>query len=253
MLSRKDISIQKIVDIIESGQMPTDWLTVSLYPKEREFKLAARTFSMMVFETRVYLICLESNLSDMVYPYIRQQTMTQTKNEIIQCYGTLTKPATRDRVHRLFLEIDLSRRNLKWRDLLIRQIGEDLNDMFGMNIAFSMVHEIFKKCLIVVRHNQYPPSGLNISPPPESDLLWYNHEGGFEGIDRTLGQGDNQVILAYISVPPSEEPATYIKQLTVDITREVAKSCELVVQDTIPHECLESTSVITYSNVMVMS
>ncbi|RKF81787.1 RNA-directed RNA polymerase L [Golovinomyces cichoracearum] len=250
--------------------MPTDWLIVGLYPKEREFKLAARMFSMMVFEMRAYFTCLESNVADKVYPYIQQQTMTLTKNEIIKRFSTSTKSATRDGVHRIFLEIDLFRQNLKWRDLPSRMIGEDLNDVLGMNIAYLMVHEFFKKCLIVVRHNQYPPPGLNISPQLESDLLWYNREGGFEGIAQKtwslatfsmidlgigsfrlnyhiIGQGNNQVILAYIIVPPNEEPATYIKQLTVNITREVAKLCELVGQDAKPDECLESTSVITYS------
>ncbi|TQS34498.1 hypothetical protein Golomagni_05115 [Golovinomyces magnicellulatus] len=260
MLSRKSISIREIIHLIESGQMPS----------EREFKLAARMFSMMVFEMRAFFTCLESNLADKVFPYIQQQTMTLSKNEIISRFGTLTRPVFQSGVYRLFLEIDLSRWNLKWRDQLIKMIGEDLNDMFGMKVAFSTVHEFFKKCLIVVRHSQYPPPGLYENPPPQSDLLWYNHEGGFEGIAqktwslatfsmidlgirpfglnyRILGQGDNQVILAYVKVPLHEEASSYIKNLTSRITHDVERECKKVGQDAKTDECLESTTVITYS------
>ncbi|RKF58740.1 RNA-directed RNA polymerase L [Golovinomyces cichoracearum] len=270
MLSRKNISIRHIIHLVESGQMPADWLIVSLYPKEREFKLAARMFGMMVFEMRAYFICLESNLADKIYPYIQQQTMTLTKNEIKKRFGNLNEPATKDRTFRLFLEIDLSRWKLRWRDLPIRLIGEDLNDIFGMGIAFSIVHEFFEKCLIVVRHNQYPPPGLDNHPPPTSDLLWYDHEGGFEGITQKtwslanfamidlgirqfgldyhiIGQGDNQVILAHVKVPEHEITKVYIKKLTLDITKQIEMECKNVGQEAKPDGCFESTTVITYS------
>ncbi|TQS33967.1 hypothetical protein Golomagni_05672 [Golovinomyces magnicellulatus] len=158
MLSRKHISLKEMINIVETGQISADWLI------------------------RAYFTFLESNLADKVYPYIQQQTMTLSKTEIICKFGILTKPTTHDGVFRLFLEIDLSRWNLKWRDLPIRLIGEDLNDIFGMRIAFSMGHEFFKNCMIVVRHNQYEPPNLDKRPPVESELLWYDHEGGFEGI-----------------------------------------------------------------------
>ncbi|TQS34544.1 hypothetical protein Golomagni_05070 [Golovinomyces magnicellulatus] len=257
MLSRKDISIRQTIHTIETVQMPADWLIVSLYPKEREFKLVARIFSMMVFEMRDYFTCLESNLADKIYPYIQQQTMILSKNDIIKIFGTLKEPAIRDGVFRLYLEIDLSH-------LPIRLIGEDLNDMFGMKIAFSM------KCLIVVRHNQYTPPDLDQNPPPCSDLLWYNHEGRFEGIAQKtwslatfsmmdlgirqfglnyhiIGQGDNQVILAYVKMPAEKSPKSYMKNPTSQITIEIALACERIGQDAKPDECLESTAVITYS------
>ncbi|KAI1005197.1 hypothetical protein K3495_g3021 [Podosphaera aphanis] len=270
MLSRPEVSIKAIIQLIESGHIPEDWLIVSLYPKEREFKLAARMLSIMVFEMRAFFACIEANLAEKVFPCIPQQTMTLTKNKMIQRFGKLTRPSRNDNVCRLFLDVDLSRWNLRWRDMPIRMIGEDLNDTFGMRQAFSIVHSFFKKCMILVRVPLYELEGLDLNPPPASDLLWYNHEGGFKGIAlktwslatfsmidlrvnkwgfnyNLVGQSDNQVVLAYLTIPSNENQRDYVRRLSDEITASIAEECEKVGQDAKPDECLESTSVVPCS------
>jgi hypothetical protein len=270
MLSRSDVSIKAIVELVEKGDVPSDWLIVSLYPKEREFKLEARMFSMMVFEMRAFFACLEANLADKVYPYMPQQTMTLSKTEILARFLALTKPSLDLSVIRLFLEVDLSRWNLRWRDLPVRLIGEDLNDMFGLQRSYTFVHQFFKNSMILVRVAGYEPEGLDLNPPPQSSLLWYNHEGGFEGIAQKhwtlatysmidlgvknfdfnytlMGQGDNQVILAHLDMSAAVDKDEATRTLASRITESISDACSKVGQDAKPEECLESTVVITYS------
>lgn len=270
MLSRPEVSIKQIIDLVESGDIPSDWLIVSLYPKEREFKLKARMFSMMVFEMRVFFNCLEANLAEKIFPMLPQQTMTLTKLEIQTRFFRLSRTGKGSNVWKAFLEIDLSRWNLRWRDLPIRLIGEDLNDIFGMRRAYTVVHEFFASALIVVRVNDYPPPGFEEPNPRTSSLLWKDHEGGFEGIsqkhwtlatysmvdlglqgfnvkDALLGQADNQVVLLDIYGVPEDSPEEYIRDLVGRMKSAIADECARVGQDAKPEECVESTEVITYS------
>jgi len=271
MLEREEISIRAIIEQVEARTVPLHWFIVSLYPKEREFKLAARMFSMMPFEMRAFFACLEANLADHVFPNLPQQTMTLSRTTIMERFFNLSKPLQSEGRERLFIEVDLSRWNLRWRDLPMRLIGMDLDDIFGSDGRYTFVHEFFRQCMIVVRVSGYPPEGLEQDPPPQTDLIWYNHEGGFEGIvqkDWTiatyamvdlgmepfdieyslLGQGDNQVILATVSVPLDvEDKKQYLRDLAARIKKSIAEACAAVGQEAKEEECLESTNVVTYS------
>lgn len=270
MLSRPDVSIRAIVEIVESGLVPEEWLIVSLYPKEREFKLSPRMFSMMVFEMRAFFACIEANVADHIFPYLPQQTMTLSKLEILERFADYTKPIVSDELAKLFFEVDLTRWNLRWRDLPIRLIGDDLNDIFGLSRSYTFVHEFFEKSMILVRVAGYEPTGLDHSPPPSSNLLWYDHKGGFEGItqkhwtiatysmiDLALhefnvdyqihGQADNQTIAVLVKLPIVVDRKAYLRRLSERIKTAIAESCRRVGQEAKPDECVESTSVLTYS------
>lgn len=270
MLGREEISVREVIGAIERREVPPEWFIVSLYPKEREFKLAARMFSMMVFEMRMFFSCLEANLADHIFPNLPQQTMTLSKTEILERFFHLSKPSLIAARQRLFIEIDLSRWNLRWRDMLIRMIGMDLDDIFGTNGRYTFVHEFFRRSLIVVRVAGYPPPGWETPNPPESSLLWTGHEGGFEGISQKhwtiptysmidlgvkpfdleyslVGQADNQVILATVNVPPGRDVSVYLRDLAAQIKESVATSCAEVGQEAKEEECLESSCVVTYS------
>lgn len=282
MLSREEISIRSIIERVESGTIPWYWYIVSLYPKEREFKLEARMFSMMPFEMRAFFASLEANIADHIFPNMPQQTMTLGRTEIMERFFNLSRPLSAPNRRRLFIEVDLSRWNLRWRDMVMRLIGMDLDDIFGTNGRYVWVHEYFKRCLINVRVQGYEPPGLHDpdtadphpmalpGEPPQSALLWYNHEGGFEGIvqkDWTiatysmvdlglagydleyslLGQGDNQVVLATVSIPPVLDEAAYLRDLASRIKESISISCASVGQEAKEEECLESTEVVTYS------
>ncbi|QHD64783.1 RNA dependent RNA polymerase [Plasmopara viticola lesion associated mononegaambi virus 8] len=270
LINRGTFDVKAIVSLIVRREVPFDWFIVSLHPKEREFKIAPRMFSMLVLEIRVFFALTEANLADKIFPYLPQQTMTKSKVAISRQFLEMTKPHTATHSLRMFLEIDLSRWNLRWRAMAVNPVARTLNDMFGVTGIFDFVHEFFAKSLILVRVQELEPAGIDQDRPPESDLLWYNHLGGFEGICQKLwtictysmvsiavtplpisyvliGQGDNQILSITTSKDPSRSAYDTLSDLREEVTRRVAETCASVNQEVKPEECLESTSVITYS------
>jgi len=270
MLSRPHVSIYEIVERVRRGDIPASWLIVSLYPKEREFKIAARMFSMMVFEMRAFFAALEANLADHVFPSLPQQTMTLTKQEIQELFHKVTATTSDEDKERLYLEIDLTRWNLRWHPEVIDPVGRDLNDMFGLSGLYTTIHHFFKKCMILVRVPSCEPPGIRTETPPESDLCFYNHGAGFEGIGQKewaavtysmvdlalvefegqyylIGQGDNQIILLVVSCEGVADKTLHLRTVSEDLANRVSVECEKVGQEAKPEECLQSTTVVTYS------
>nr|WPR17640.1 MAG: RNA-dependent RNA polymerase [Yellow silver pine associated mymonavirus 3] len=270
MLSRETIDAQSIVERVMKRDIPLDWFIVSLYPKEREFKLAARMFSMLVFEIRFYFALTEANLAESIFPYLPQQTMTKDKISVLRTFGDITRPMTSESRLHYFLEIDLSRWNLRWRSLTVHAVGDVVDDIFGLRGVYTFVHEFFSKCLIMVRAGDICPPEIEKECPPESDTLWYNHHGGFEGITQKLwsictysmvdlgvqqfpmsyiliGQADNQILSVTWPRDPTvsaSDQATRTKTLIMD---SLEVECSRTNQEMKPDECLESGTVLTYS------
>lgn len=270
LINRHDLNIREIVNTVVERRVPFDWLIVSLHPKEREFKLDPRMFSMLVLEIRIFFALTEANIADKIFPYIPQQTMTKSKNEIGRQFLDLTRPSRDHEALRLFLEIDLSRWNLRWRQLAIGMIGRTLNDMFGVVGIFDYVHEFFSSAMILVRVPGLRPDGIELDLPPESDILWYNHLGGFEGIAQKVwsiptymtmslslsdlplsyilqGQADNQIASLLIAREPDVSPRDTLYRYRDVVTELIKDRFAEVNQEVKPEECIESTSVITYS------
>lgn len=270
MIAREEISPRTVVDRVMRREIPLDWFIVSLYPKEREFKLAARMFSMLVFEVRLYFALTESNLADSIFPYLPQQTMTKDKVSVLRMFGDITKPITSGGRVRFFIEADLSRWNLRWRSLTVHMVGDVIDDIFGLRGVFTFVHEFFAKCLILVRTPDIRPPHVEQETPPESDTLWYNHVGGFEGITQKLwsvctysmvdlalhgfpvsyvllGQGDNQILAITVEILPGLSAQQTAAKYCKDIMKRLDEECKKTNQNLKPEECLESGSVLTYS------
>jgi hypothetical protein len=270
MIRREEISPRAVVDKVMTREIPIDWFIVSLYPKEREFKLAARMFSMLVFEIRLYFALTEANLADSIFPYLPQQTMTKDKVSVLRTFGDITRPLPPGPRVRFYLEVDLSRWNLRWRSLTVHLMGDVIDDIFGLRGVYTFVHEFFAQCLIMVRVADIEPPGIELETPPESPTLWYNHTGGFEGITQKLwsactysmvdlamhglaltyvllGQGDNQVLAITAERAPRETAGALCKRLQPEIMRRLDDVCRRTNQILKPEECLESGSVVTYS------
>lgn len=270
MINREEISAREVVYKVMRREIPFDWLIICLYPKERELKLTPRMFSMLVFEIRLFFTLTEANLADSVFPYFPQQTMTKDRLEVSRKFLQLTRPIPDQEVLNMFLEIDLSRWNLRWRPLTIDLVGDFLDEIFGMPGVYTFGHTFFSECLVVVRTSALRPDGIELPYPPETDLVWYNHVGGLEGIMQkqwtlatyaiidgcvgafpvsyhTLGQADNQILfLRWVSntLQTRKEQLIHMRDQLLD---QISHSFSDVGQEVKPEECLESTSVITYS------
>lgn len=270
LISRGEISAREIVYRVMRRDIPFDWLIICLYPKEKELKIDPRMFSMLVFEMRLFFTLSESNIASSVFKFLPEQTMTDSRSETMTRFLKMTEPRRVGDNLTLFAEIDLSKWNSCWRELVVHKVGDTLDELFGLPGVYTFAHEFYEACMMVVRTREDIPDDIHSPNPIESDLLWYNHLGGTEGIIQkhwttitlaiiygalrnmpfswTLsGQGDNQVLsIAFKSdgVRSHKEQLTEVRDTVLDlITKEFAK----VNQTVKPEECLESTRVITYS------
>jgi len=277
MLKRGDTDLKGIIEQVRHGDIPFDWLIVSLYPKEREFKEAARMFGMMVYEMRAFFAVTEANLAEFVFPHIPPQTMTLGRLEILELFHEVTQPTGLEEYIRLFLEVDLTRWNLHWHPEVVDPIGYTLEDMFGLSGVFTVIHHFFRKCVMLVRTSECKPPHVELAMSaesslycPESSLMWFNHEVGIEGLFQKgwtlctypmmdialrsfgiryyqIGQADNQTVMAFLKLPVKADPEEFVKQITSDIKDAIKESCSRVGQIVKTDETLSSTAVITYS------
>jgi hypothetical protein len=274
VLRSDELDIESICRQVSRRDIPYDWFIVSLYPKEREFKLAARMFSMMVIQMRCFFTCLEANLADGIFKYLPQQTMTKSKLQVQEKFLDFTDPGRSIHTHSLMIEIDLSRWNLRWRQLVVGMFGHDLNKMYGVKGTFTVTHWFFALCQIVVRVGGLRPEGIEKELPPETSLSWRHHLGGFEGISQKhwsvltfamiewalidlikkgtitsyelIGQGDNQVLR--IEIARTEEPRdVLLPRVRDEVNKCIEEKCLCVNQIVKPEENVESTSMMTYS------
>ncbi|QHD64784.1 RNA dependent RNA polymerase [Plasmopara viticola lesion associated mononegaambi virus 9] len=280
VLRRKEINIKEIVERVSRRDVPDDWKIVSLYPKEREFKEEPRMFAMLVLEMRCFFTAIEANLADNLFKFLPQQTMTKTKTQNQERFLKFTDPNRKSSFYTLFLEIDLTRWNLKWRELVIHMLGHDINQMFGVKGTYTVTHWFFNLCQILVRVPGMRPEGIELEDPPESSLAWRDHKGGFEGLNQKLwtaatyamvemalvplmqdgtisdyeliGQGDNQVVR--LEIPSQDKTREQLLPCVRDKVNEALEAtCTSVNQEVKPEENVESTSILTYSKDVYVS
>lgn len=269
LLKRPDIYPQDIVEKVMRRNVPDDWKVVCLTPKERELKPEARMFAMMPFEMRLFFILTEMNIAHSIFPYIPQQAMVKSKVELDTIFQELSQPSQSDAHQKAFVEIDLSRWNLRWRDQSVRQIAEVLDDLFGLPGVYTYAHVFFTEAQILVRVNDLPPCRQDDLVIPESDLAWTGHLGGFEGLCQKLwtipticiiysvmnqkgmsyrhfGQGDNQILALVVPVT-SDTRWDMTRQKIMEVAGDIEIEFSLHNQEAKFDECIESTVCITFS------
>jgi len=272
LISRRDVDTKAIVDRMRQGQFHIDERIVELTQKEREFKTAARCFAKLTFEVRMFFVITEANLKRFMggdtgdNGYMPQQTMTMSNTRLRERLYNLTKNKVRDNT--CLIEVDFSRWNLKWRGSTINPIARVLEDIFGLPGVFSQAHAFFDSSTIVLTDkHSCPPGvkkGMHASQWPESDLVWRNHRGGFEGLQQTLwtigtismiyyalaeeqvtfqlaGQGDN--LVGYLVFQTRLQPISVQLQ---HLLRALDRRCGYLNHEVKPDECIDSRTVLTY-------
>lgn len=283
LLLRRKFSLREVIEAIEEDNIPIRWFICSLYPKEREFKIAARMFAMFCLEIRAAFAAHEANIAEHILPYFPQITMTEDKMSVHKRFMEMTRPYAGEDTIKLLLELDLSAWNLRWRRSVVNGWGSVLNDLFGLKRFFTFGHDFFPKCCFMVRVNGCRPDGVELLYPPESDLCWGGypggglpHSGGLEGILQklwsicTIGvsaqaleglsvqytitdQGDN-IIVTITESRAHETPLREQLHRTANLILERHRDFfARVHQDLKPYECLKSSRVITYSKVVYIN
>lgn len=92
-LKKESITVEEVIEQLQSGQIPWQWLIMIAVAKEREFKyLDARFFGNMCFEMRLYQTATEKNIADSIFRYIKHQSMIMDEEQLIRTIIRMNTP-----------------------------------------------------------------------------------------------------------------------------------------------------------------
>jgi hypothetical protein len=266
MLSKKEVDTELIAEVGRKDLWPAKHRAIKLNAKEKEFKLEPRMFCTLTAPVRMYMSMTQHNVKKAM-KYVPQQTMTMSRLDLIKRFDQDSKLFDDPRVVKLFVEVDLTRWNLLWRDLCVRLCARVLNEMFGLPGMFTNVHQFFESCRVYTTGPgiTMTPVGYDFKDQPGS---WRGHKGGFEGIAQKVwtlctvacvelalrdldvefslsGQGDNQVLTLTTACEPDEREKTY-QLLEGTVLDKICATFSRVGQIVKRSECVVSRTVITY-------
>lgn len=118
--------------------MPQDWKIIIAVAKEREHKRTnARFYAKMTPEMRLYQIATEGNIADIVFRYIKEQSMTTGEEQLLRTITRMTSPHTDPtRARYKFVVIDFSSwcTNFRWE--FSQEVFKDLDDLFRFDMVY---------------------------------------------------------------------------------------------------------------------
>lgn len=171
---------------------------VGLRPKERELKIKARLFAMMVLEMRLYFGMTEKNIAEKIFPYIPYQTMTWTDSELLKVLLDLSalyrKSPNKDKNQlNIVVSLDFNKFNQRWRYESTKRIFRTMDQLLGTPGLIEYSHKFFESAFFYLTSNLRPPNHLRAKTVEESrsrnpieDLIftsettWKSQGGGCE-------------------------------------------------------------------------
>lgn len=160
LLKRPEFSMKKIRQVIESGKIPKSWLIVALHSKERELRIHARLFAMMVLEMRMYFAVTEKNISDTLFKYVPTQTMTSSEAELNSKLLSLTNLKNKNKSVSVIFSLDIDKFNHRWRKESTDPFFSTIDDLFGVNNLYTFSHRFFENAFYCLSSYNHPPSYL---------------------------------------------------------------------------------------------
>lgn len=181
----------------------------------REFKPRdARCFGNMTPEMRAYQVVTEKNLADIIFRYIKHQSMTFSEEQLTKTLNRMSCPGEgHDYIN---IIIDFSSWCTHFRAELLAHLFASLDALFGLHNLYGFTH-IFPLISTLLFQDRYaPPVQEPSGSPLEGNRCVIGPEAWLEGLrqkgwtlatiliilraahmcDSTaslLGQGDNQV------------------------------------------------------------
>ncbi|QPL15365.1 RNA-dependent RNA polymerase, partial [Hymenopteran arli-related virus OKIAV100] len=226
ILETTEIDIPKLFEYIRTRSVPLDWLIVLIHAKERELKLKPRMFALLTLYIRLYFGITEKNIKDHLFKFYPQQTMTLSGNELTKRLLGFSKSHPSSDYSIVYVMIDFQAWNTHWTKMSTDDVFRTIDELMGLEEIYTYSHEFFANSLIALTSYLNPPETVKGNSnktglPEECDTLWYNHNGGFDGIrqkgwtiltigmlllvesrtgikSQKIGQADNQVCKLYI-------------------------------------------------------
>lgn len=92
-LTTEVFDCKEILSLIDQGIIPSEWRVMVAVLKEREFKeIDARCYGKMTPEMRAYQVVTEKNLADIIFRYIKHQSMTLTEEQLTKTLNRMSCP-----------------------------------------------------------------------------------------------------------------------------------------------------------------
>ncbi|AJG39111.1 RNA-dependent RNA polymerase [Lishi Spider Virus 2] len=171
LLKRKRFSNGKVRKTIVERKVPKEWKIVSLHSKERELKIEARLFAMMVLEMRMYFATTEKNISDILFKYVPNQTMTNSEAELNNKLLNLTNLRIRQDKIAITFSLDMDKFNNRWRDASTLPFFQLLDDLYGTEELYSYSHKFFEESFFCLASYNHVPSYLKRDPNVDLNKL----------------------------------------------------------------------------------
>ncbi|QXV86525.1 RNA-dependent RNA polymerase [Arlivirus sp. virus] len=259
ILNRKEVNVELICKTIKNRKIPDSWKVIGLHAKERELKIPARLFAMMVLEMRLYFCCTESNIARTIFKYMPCQTMNWRETDLLRHIHNVTQPTRKQDYVTITISLDFEKWNNRWRKESTDPIFKNIDDLLGQKGLYTYSHEFFKSSYYYLSSHLNPPSHLlkkNIKSMSkddpkmtfrESQTTWAGQDGGCEGLRQKgwttvtsgsllaaeyilgiksiiTGQGDNQVIVAFFPVPTKyEDSSGYLTSGNEELRKEIQR------------------------------
>lgn len=274
MLRAPDTDPRELIRQFAEDTLNDDEYCIFLYAKECEHKVRPRMFCMLTFHLRLILSIIQENIKESVFPLLPYQSMILDQVELTKRLLLMTQGSVNGGKETLFIEIDFSRWNLQYRNNHMTPYGLVLDRMFGLSNVFCRAHQVFMRSIVMVHmaDQRVPQLEENGDLSIDSDTLWTDHRGGFEGIDQAawtaatiamiysalwdekcsfllLGQGDNQT-LAITRYRGDKEPLSCFGSRVMAKIEEAARCVNHIAK---PDEFVDSTSTLTYSKQFIVN
>lgn len=160
ILKRPEFSMKNVRKVIESGKIPKSWLIVALHSKERELRIHARLFAMMVLEMRMYFAVTEKNISDTLFKYVPTQTMTSSEAELNSKLLSLTNLKNKNKSVSIIFSLDIDKFNHRWRKESTDPFFGMMDDLFGTDNLYTFSHRFFENAYYCLSSYNHPPEYL---------------------------------------------------------------------------------------------
>lgn len=181
-------SVEELIGKADEGdlELERDGVVI-LSCKERELSTDGRLFAKQTFEQRIKQINNEKNIHTHILPLFKQTTMADSELESLKKQHSAIRSMGSNFS---LICMDLEKWNLKFRHSLTTTLGENLDDLFGMNLNYTLSHLWFTNSSIFCYSRLTPPSYTTEQGPDgepryvseEGEYHYKGHQGGFEGM-----------------------------------------------------------------------